>query len=147
MFKNRRVFVYILSETIPSFLLGVFIFICVLLMFQSLRLTEFLLVHGIKWTTLARIMGYMSISFLPMLLPMSLLFAILLTYNRFSLDSEIIALKACQISIVSGYIRFISHCLLLPDLIGIIVLITCARSPFPPRQHLLRRRKLTRLCL
>ena len=60
---------------------------------------------------------------------------------------EIIALKTCQIGIVGGYIRFISHCLLLPDLIGIIVLITCARSPFPPRQHLLRRRKLTRLCL
>ena len=77
MFKNKRVFAYILAETIPSFLLGVFIFISVLLMFQSLRLTEFLLVHGIKWTTLARIMGYMSISFLPMLLPMSLLFEVL----------------------------------------------------------------------
>lgn len=101
MFKNKRVFAYILAETIPSFLLGVFIFISVLLMFQSLRLTEFLLVHGIKWTTLARIMGYMSISFLPMLLPMSLLFAILLTYNRFSLDSEIIALKASGVNMGS----------------------------------------------
>lgn len=38
-------------------------------------------------------MGYMSISFLPLLLPMSLLFAILMTYNRLSHDSEIIALK------------------------------------------------------
>lgn len=101
MFKNRRVFAYILSETIPSFLLGVFVFISVLLMFQSLRLTEFLLVHGIKWTTLVRIMGYMSISFLPMLMPMSLLFAILLTYNRFSLDSEIIALKSSGVNMTS----------------------------------------------
>ncbi len=72
-------------------------FICVLLMFQALRLTEFLLVHGIKWTTLVKIMGYMSISFLPMLLPMSLLFAVLLTYNRFSMDSEIIAFKSCGV--------------------------------------------------
>ena len=101
MFKNRRVFVYILSETVPSFLLGVFIFISVLLMFQSLRLTEFLLIHGIKYSTLAKIMGFMSISFLPMLLPMSLLFAILLTYNRFSLDSEIIALKSSGVNMTA----------------------------------------------
>ncbi|MEQ1722324.1 MAG: LPS export ABC transporter permease LptF [Pseudobdellovibrio sp.] len=98
MFQNRRVFGYLLSEIIPSFLLGVFIFIMVLLMFQALRLTEFLLVHGIKLTTMAKIMGYMSISFLPMLLPMSLLFAVLLTYNRFSMDSEIIAFKSSGVN-------------------------------------------------
>lgn len=98
MFKNKRIFSYLLSEIVPSFLLGVFVFICVLLMFQALRLTEFLLVHGIRWTLLAKIMGYMSISFLPMLLPMSLLFAVLLTYNRFSMDSEIIAFKSCGVN-------------------------------------------------
>lgn len=98
MFKNKRIFSYLLSEIVPSFLLGVFVFICVLLMFQALRLTEFLLVHGIRWTLLVKIMGYMSISFLPMLLPMSLLFAVLLTYNRFSMDSEIIALKSCGVN-------------------------------------------------
>ena len=78
MFKNRRIFTYIFSEIAPSFLLGVLVFIGVLLMFQALRLTEFLLVHGIKWATMAKIMGYMSISFLPLLLPMSLLLAVLL---------------------------------------------------------------------
>jgi lipopolysaccharide export system permease protein len=98
MFKNRRVFSYILSEIAPSFIMGVFIFICVLLMFQALRLTEFMLVHGIRYTSILRIMGYMSISFLPMLMPMSLLFAILLSYNRLSMDSEIIALKASGVN-------------------------------------------------
>ncbi len=98
MFKNKRIFSYLLSEIVPSFMLGVFVFICVLLMFQALRLTEFLLIHGIRWTLLVKIMGYMSISFLPMLLPMSLLFAVLLTYNRFSMDSEIIAFKSCGVN-------------------------------------------------
>lgn len=98
MFHNRRVFGYILSEIIPSFLLGVFVFIGILLMFQALRLTEFLLVHGIKWSTLIKIMSYMSVSFLPMLLPMSLLFAVLLTYNRLSMDSEVIAFKSCGVN-------------------------------------------------
>lgn len=113
MFRNKRVFSYFLSEIIPGFLLGVFVFIGILLMFQALRLTEFLLVHGIKWTTIIKIMGYMSISFLPMLLPMSLLFAVLLTYNRFSMDSEIIALKSCGVNTSS---------IILPALIFSIVI-------------------------
>lgn len=93
MWKSRRVFFYLLSEMVPTFLLGVMVFISILLMFQALRLTEFVLVHGIRFSFILDIMGFMSISFLPMILPMSLLFAVLMTYNRLSLDSEIIALK------------------------------------------------------
>lgn len=98
MLRNKRVFIYLLTEMIPSFLLGVLVFICILLMFQALRLTEFLLVHGIKMSVLAKIMGYMSISFLPMLFPMSLLFSVLMTYNRLSQDSEVIAFKAAGVN-------------------------------------------------
>ncbi|MFZ3230307.1 MAG: LPS export ABC transporter permease LptF [Pseudobdellovibrio sp.] len=101
MFRNRRVFTYFILEILPSFLLGVLVFISILLMFQALRLTEFLLVHGIKWTAIVKIMGYMSISFLPMLFPMSLIFAVLMTYNRLSLDSEIVALKSSGVDTVS----------------------------------------------
>lgn len=93
MWKSRRVFLYLLSEMVPTFILGVLVFISILLMFQALRLTEFVLVHGIKLSFILDIMGYMSISFLPMILPMSLLFAILMTYNRLSHDSEIVAFK------------------------------------------------------
>lgn len=78
-------------------MLGLLVFISILLMFQALRLTEFVLVHGIKWTTMLEIMGYMSISFLPMLFPMSLIFAVLMTYNRLSQDSEIIAFKSAGV--------------------------------------------------
>ena len=122
MFKNRRVFGYLLSEIIPSFLLGVFVFICVLLMFQALRLTEFLLVHGIKWTIMVKIMGFMSISFVPLLLPMSVLFAVLLTYNRFSLDSEIIAFKSSGVN---------TGAIVLPALVfSLIVTVIAAQTSF-----------------
>jgi len=94
VWRSRRVFFYILSEMIPTFLLGVVVFISILLMFQVLRLTEFMLVHGIKFSMILDILGYMSISFLPLILPMSLLFSILMTYNRLSQDSEIIAFKS-----------------------------------------------------
>lgn len=85
---------YIFFETLPSFLLGVTVFISILLMFQVLRLTEFVLVHGVSLLTILDILLYLSVSFLPVILPMSLLFSILLTYSRLSMDSEVVAFKA-----------------------------------------------------
>ena len=85
---------YIFFEILPSFLFGVIVFVFILLMFQALRLTEFVLIHGVEVTTILKIMGYLSISFFPVILPMSLLFAVLLTYVRLSHDSEVVALKA-----------------------------------------------------
>jgi lipopolysaccharide export system permease protein len=79
---------------IPSFFLGVVAFLFILLMFQALRLTEFVLIHGVKLSLVGQMMAYLSTSFLPILFPMSLLFTVLLTYGRLSGDSEIVALKA-----------------------------------------------------
>src|SRR4051812_19615790 len=78
--------------------MGLIIFIGILLMMQALRLTEFILIHGVDLSTIGHIMLYMSLSFLPMILPMSTLFSVLLTYNRLSNDSEIVALKALGLS-------------------------------------------------
>lgn len=98
MLKNKRVFFYLISEILPSFVLGVLVFISILLMFQSLRLTDLIISHGVKGSLVLKMMGYMSISFLPMLFPMSLLFAILMTYNRLSNDSEVIAFKSVGVN-------------------------------------------------
>ena len=83
---------------IPPFLMGVMIFVLILLMFQALRLTEFVLVHGVKISTVLEIMGYLSTSFLPILFPMSLMFTILMTYGRLSADSELVAMKSIGVS-------------------------------------------------
>lgn len=92
---------YVLAEMIPTFLLGVFVFVFILLMFQALRLTEFVLVHGVKLSTVLQMMGYLSTSFLPILFPMSLIFTVILTYGRLSSDSEVVALRAAGLSMVS----------------------------------------------
>lgn len=89
---------YIFFETLPAFLMGVLIFVTILLMFQALRLTEFVLVHGVGLKTIFLIMLYLSVSFLPVILPMALLFSVLLTYSRLSNDSEIVALKSLGLS-------------------------------------------------
>ncbi len=92
---------YIFFEMIPSLILGVAVFIFILLMAQALRYTEFVLIHGVGLGVVGQIILYLSISFLPALLPMSLLFAVMMTYGRMSNDSEIVALKASGMSMLS----------------------------------------------
>lgn len=94
IFHGKKAAQYIFFEMLPSFILGLLVFISIILMFQVLRLTEFALVHGVTLKTIAQIIGYIVISLLPILFPMALLFSVLLTYGRLSQDSEIVALKA-----------------------------------------------------
>lgn len=93
-FRGAKTVQYIFFETLPGFLLGLAVFLSIILMFQVLRLTEFALVHGVDLLSISKLVGYICISMLPALLPMSVLFAVLLTYGRLSGDSEVVAMKA-----------------------------------------------------
>lgn len=94
IFSGKKAIQYIFFEMLPSFILGLLVFISIILMFQVLRLTEFALVHNVPIKTIGEIIGYVIISLLPVLFPMALLFSVLLTYGRLSQDSEIVAMKA-----------------------------------------------------
>ena len=83
---------------VPTFFIGVISFVSILLLFQILRLTDTLIQHDVSIRTLIHLLSYLSISFLPAILPMSLIFAIVLSYNRLSGDSEIIAMKSLGLS-------------------------------------------------
>lgn len=119
---GRKATSYLFFEIWPSLILGVLVFVFILLMAQALRLTEFVLVHGISIETVVEMMSYLSVSFLPAILPMSLLFSVILTYGRLSQDSEIVALKAV------GYSQ---GALTLPALfLSIIVAVLSAQTSF-----------------
>ena len=91
-------------------------------MFQSLRSIEYILLHGAQMTLILQIIFYLSISFLPIILPTGLLFAVVLTYGRLSADSEIIAFKA---------IGFNKTQLLFPALVmGLLVSFLAAQTSF-----------------
>lgn len=118
----RKATQYIFFEMIPSLILGVLVFIFILLMAQALRYTEFVLIHGVGLGVVGQIVMYLSISFLPALLPMSLLFAVIMTYGRLSNDSEIVALKASGMSMAS---------IALPAaLLSIVVTLVSAQTSF-----------------
>lgn len=98
MLRSRLLIRYILGEMIPTFFIGVIVFVLILLTFQALRLTEFVLIHGMKVSVILEMMTYLSTSFLPILFPMSLLFSVILTYGRLSADSEVVAARAIGLS-------------------------------------------------
>lgn len=92
---NKKIsFIYILGQILPTFLVGIFVFIFIILMFQFLKLTELILRHNVELQTIGLLLINISVGFLPIILPMSLLFAILLTYSRLSSDSEMVAFRA-----------------------------------------------------
>ena len=85
---------YIFREMLPTFILGNVMFVFILLMFQILRLSSFMIDRGLPFTVFMQIMGYLTVSFIPICFPISLLFTILLAFGRLSSDSEIVAFKA-----------------------------------------------------
>ncbi len=93
---------YILREMLPTVVLGNLVFLFILLMFQVLRLSDFIITRGLPFSVVAQFVVYVTVSFLPICFPISLLFSILLTFGRLSSDSEIVALKACGLHM--GYL-------------------------------------------
>lgn len=116
IFRGKKAAQYIFFEMLPGFILGLVVFISIILMFQVLRLTEFALIHGVDLKTIAEIIAYICISMLPALFPMSLLFAVILTYGRLSSDSEVVAMKASGLHM--GMI--LSPAVVLSVLVGIL---------------------------
>lgn len=122
MYKSKKATQYMFFEMLPSFIIGVLVFIFILLMFQSARYTEFVLIHGLKLTTLFEMLGLISISFLPVLFPMSLLFAVIMTYTRLSQDSEILAMKSLGLNQLSLTVPAV--------LLGFMVSVISAQTSF-----------------
>jgi lipopolysaccharide export system permease protein len=98
-FKLLRLDFYILSEVLTPFFGAIVILIFVLLMFQALRLADNFIVHGAPGLTLLKMTVLLSLSFMPMVLPMAFLISVLMAFGRLSGDSELVAMKANGLSI------------------------------------------------
>ncbi|MEW6056703.1 MAG: LptF/LptG family permease [Bdellovibrionota bacterium] len=91
-------------EVLYPFVGGFIFFMFVFLMFQVVRLADFFINHGAGLTLLAKMTLYISAAFLPVVLPVSFLVAILVGFGRLSADSEIVAFKASGISLYRLYL-------------------------------------------
>ncbi len=92
---------YILDETIRPFLGAAAFFLFVLLMFQVIRLADVFVVHNVSGYSILSLMGYLSLTFTPVIFPIAFLLAVLLGFGRLSTDSEVLAMRAAGLSVYS----------------------------------------------
>lgn len=85
---------YILEEVLGNFFGASLFILFILLMFQALRLMEFFIVHNVSGFMLSKLAFFMGLSLLPVVIPLAFLIAVLMTFSRLSLDSELVAMKS-----------------------------------------------------
>lgn len=98
---SKTAFQALFADLFPSFIIGLTVFLGLILIVQGLRITEIILIQGLTQSQIFTVLGSMCLSFLPIILPMSLLFSVLLTYGRLSQDSELMALRASGLNLYS----------------------------------------------
>ncbi|MCA1796458.1 MAG: LPS export ABC transporter permease LptF [Desulfuromonadaceae bacterium] len=94
-----RIQTYIAREVVVNFLLSLTLFTFIVLLSRLLKLTDLVIGSGVSLGSVARLFLAMMPSFMLITMPLSFLLAVLLTFARMSADSEIVAMKACGISV------------------------------------------------
>jgi len=95
---RKTAYRYILKESLPIFFIGLLTFTLILLMDKILKLIE-LMVSGVNFSYILRLLLFISPSFLIFTIPIALLLGTLLSFGRLSGDSEITAFKASGMSL------------------------------------------------
>lgn len=85
---------YLAVNFIAPFAMSLFFFVAFLLTFQLFRIIKIVISKGVEWSLVFELMGHIAISFVPMAVPLSCLFATIYTLNKLSEDSEIVAMRS-----------------------------------------------------
>jgi len=109
---------YILKELIVPFLIGIFILTFLILIQQLLRLMELVIGKGVDLASVGQIFLYLLPSFFLLSIPMAVMLASVVTFDRLSSDNEIIALKSVGV----GFYRLVRPVLLFSLLASLLTL-------------------------
>ena len=109
---------YLVREIVPPFLLGTLLFVLILLLFQAIRLMEFVIGNQVPLRDVGALAFHLMMTFLPVAIPVSFLFAGLMAISRAQSEGEIMALE------VSG--TSLRQVILLVLAIGVVVALVAA---------------------
>jgi lipopolysaccharide export system permease protein len=90
---------YIAREVLAPFGLGVLLLTFALVTARLLKLTEMVVNHGVTLSVVASLIGFIMPAFLELTFPMAVLLGVLMGFGRMSGDRELIAARACGISL------------------------------------------------
>src|SRR5260370_2066104 len=120
---------YVAREVLGPFVPGVGLLTFALVTGRLLKLTEMVVNHGVTLRDVLSLMGFIMPAFLELTFPMAVLLGVLIGFGRMSGDRELIAARACGVSL---------YRLPVPLLIGaplVGALSTRFPLPPPPRAH------------
>lgn len=98
---------YLTANFVVPFAMSTFFFVTFLLTFQLFRVIKVVISKGVAWSVVFELMGHIAISFVPMALPLSCLFATIYTLNKLSEDSEIVAMRSFGITKFKLFLPFL----------------------------------------
>src|ERR1700722_6858373 len=90
---------YIAKEIVAPFALGVALLTFALVTGRLLKLTEMVVNRGVTLRDVASLIGYIMPAFLELTFPMAVLLGVLMGFGRMSGDRELIAARACGMSL------------------------------------------------
>jgi lipopolysaccharide export system permease protein len=90
---------YVSREVVAPFALGVLLLTFALVTGRLLRLTEMVVNHGVSLADVASLIGFIMPAFLELTFPMAVLLGVLMGFGRMSGDRELIAARACGVSL------------------------------------------------
>ena len=90
---------YMAVEVLGSLLVGTAIFLLIMLTFQAIRLSEFVVVHQVAMKDVGRLSVYLMLSFVPIAVPIAFLFSVLMGISRANSEGEVVAMQANGISL------------------------------------------------
>lgn len=100
--KLRTLDRYTLSECLPTFALSLTVFSFLLLTQRLAKLFDLIVAKGVPPGEVFTLLLLALPTLMPLLLPVSLLLAVVLAMGRLSADSEIVAMRACGVGLVGN---------------------------------------------
>jgi lipopolysaccharide export system permease protein len=97
--RTKIIDAYVAGEILAPFGLGVLLLTFALVTARLLKLTEMVVNHGVSLREVASLMGFIMPAFLELTFPMAVLLGVLMGFGRMSGDRELIAARACGISL------------------------------------------------
>jgi lipopolysaccharide export system permease protein len=94
----QKVSGYILRRSTVAFLFVTLSLVCAIWLMQSLRLIDLIVNRGLPFSMFLYMSMLMLPTFLALILPVSLFTAVLFAYNRLTMDSELLVMRAAGIS-------------------------------------------------
>ena len=96
---NSQINRYIFKELLLPFGINLVFFLFIFLMTKLLDITNYIVNYHVSFKTIFWLLLFAVPFFLQFVIPMAIMMAVLLTFLRLSGDNEIVALKACGVSI------------------------------------------------